>query len=83
MTMFDKKRCLKCKYHGRFQSKSFYSPDEESGLRNIMCDYAKYAKQTCLHSVGREVVDRRGEDPKDCKLFEKGPRPDSIKRPRT
>lgn len=77
MTMFDKKRCLKCKYHGRFQNKS------ESGLRNIMCDYAKYAKQTCLHSVGREVVDRRGEDPKDCKLFEKGPRPDRITRSRT
>ena len=70
MPMFNKKKCAKCKYHGSFSTKAYHST-EDGVLRNMTCDYSKYANQTCLHSVGHTVVDRRGSDPNDCKLFER------------
>ena len=72
MTYIDKNLCLKCQYHGYLGSKSdSYGSNRNS---NVMCDYAKYVKRTCLRKVGVDVIDMRGTDPKHCKLFVKGPR---------
>lgn len=71
---YNKKKCVKCKYHGYFGSKS-YGTSDETFKRSIMCDYAKYTKRTCLYSNHGEVKDRRGDDPNHCLLFKSGERP--------
>ena len=72
---FNKKKCEQCKYHGYFGSKSqnAYSSNE-AALNHVMCEYAKCNKTTCLRLVGKELVDLRGSDYNNCKLFEKGKR---------
>jgi hypothetical protein len=71
---YNKKKCVKCKYHGYFGSKSYVTSDESAG-RFIMCDYAKYTGRTCLYSEHGKVKDRRGVDSNNCKLYEPGNRP--------
>ena len=75
--MFNKKRCAKCKWRGYLGSYAIRGSEEAHG-RHVICDYAKYHNCTCLYSAGREVKDRRGDDPNHCKLFETGPRPDGY-----
>lgn len=74
--MFDKSKCKQCKFHGYFGSKSGASYNSE--YNHIMCDYAKYNKRTCLRKQGTSVIDIRGDDPKNCKLFIKGRRPEEM-----
>ena len=56
--MFNLKRCKKCKYHGGISS-------------DICCDYSRTGT-TALKKVGNKVIDMRGEDPDNCKLYVKG-----------
>ena len=39
-----------------------------------MCDYSSISQQSCLYDANGVTVDRRGDDPKHCKLFEAGQR---------
>lgn len=57
--MFNKAKCKKCKYHGR-------------GFSGVVCYYSVYKNKSCLYRDGKEVKDRRGRDPNECLLFEKG-----------
>lgn len=57
--MFNKAKCKKCKYHGR-------------GFSGVVCYYSVYNNRACLYRDGKEVKDRRGQDPNECLLFEKG-----------
>lgn len=64
---FDRKQCMKCKYHGTIGSRTM-------GNHNcICCDYAILAGEACLKRVGVDgyVYDRRG-DGGECQLFEAG-----------
>lgn len=64
---FDKKKCKRCKYRGRgtgYIVKTGFSP--------IHCDYARTNDQTCLTRIGKDVIDRRGNDYNNCLLFEEG-----------
>ena len=70
--MVDKKLCAKCKYHGYFAYKGPSNVSEEFLHNHIMCDYSKYEKRTCLYDSNGVTVDRRGDDPSQCKLFVKG-----------
>lgn len=58
--MFDKKKCGECKYHTLFGHMG------ANINKNICCDYALKTGQTCLTKDGE---DRRGNDPKHCKLY--------------
>lgn len=64
---FDRKQCMKCKYHGTIGSRTM-------GNHNcICCDYALLAGEACLKRAGVDgyVYDRRG-DGGECQLFEEG-----------
>lgn len=68
--MYDKKKCKSCRWHGYFGAK-------DQGGNNICCDYGILARQgTCLRKIGQngETIDRRGNDPDNCLLYEKGER---------
>ena len=56
--MRDKNQCRKCKYRGGGDD-TFH----------MFCNYAFIADQTCLHKVDGKIVDRRGNDPNNCKCF--------------
>lgn len=71
---FNKKKCEECKFHGYFGSKSGAS--NNYSVNHIMCDFAKYNKMTCLRRNGKSVIDLRGDDPENCKLYIKGKRPE-------
>ncbi len=57
----NKKVCEKCKYRGVF-----------IGNKSIHCYYAGLTSETCLKLVDKKVIDRRGNDPNNCLLFEEG-----------
>ena len=56
--MFNKKKCKNCIYSTYFNSR-------------LGCGYFIHGpeKRTCLHFEGDKLVDRRGDDPKNCKLY--------------
>lgn len=64
---FDKKKCKRCKYHARGAGYVV-----KTGLSPVHCDYARAHDQICLTRVGKEVIDRRGNDFNNCLLFEEG-----------
>ena len=73
--MFNKKKCRKCKYHsyvGHAVQRGEYTGDYRDN--QVVCFYSIRSKSGhgCLHRVGKEVIDRRGTDPENCKLFEEG-----------
>lgn len=73
MPKFDKSRCLKCVF--RLEDTSGYSTKNARGdTVTLVCNYAGVTGHTCLHTVGKKVVDKRGDDYNDCKLFKKGER---------
>ena len=39
---------------------------------SIYCDYCCVTGHTCLQRVGSEIIDTRGDDYHNCKLYEKG-----------
>lgn len=58
------KQCKKCIYRGVWNS----------GLFKMFCNYSLVTRHTCLtiDEKTRQTIDRRGDDPNDCKLFEEG-----------
>lgn len=67
---FDKKKCLKCKWHGT----GIGYPVKISEIRHdvIHCNWSSYNDSACLKMVNGEVIDIRGDDYHHCKLFEEG-----------
>nr|DAS37244.1 MAG TPA: hypothetical protein [Caudoviricetes sp.] len=58
--MYNKAKCKKCKYHGKLSSIGAY------------CYYSVIKNEACLYRKGKETIDRRGGDPNNCLLYEKG-----------
>lgn len=65
---FDKKKCLKCKYHGLGVG---YSVKASNGtFKRVFCDYSGITDSTCLKpGPNHTVIDLRGDDYKNYKLF--------------
>ena len=57
--MFNKKKCANCIYKGGAVDNEY----------TMFCNYAFIADQTCLHRVGKEIVDRGGTDSEHCLLY--------------
>ena len=67
---FDKKKCAKCKYHGT--GCGGYPVTTKSRIISIYCNYCN-GDDTCLKRLDSgEVIDQRGDDYYNCKLFEEG-----------
>lgn len=62
-TKFNKEMCKQCRFHGRISG-------VDTGT--VFCNYASLNDTTCLYRKGRHVVDMRGYDHDNCKLFEAG-----------
>ena len=73
MTVFNKEKCVKCKYHN-YLSNLTGTSTRDYKIKHCFCNRAVLTKETCLKRIGKEVVDRRGTDPDNCKLFEEGKR---------
>ena len=72
MSKFNKRKCAKCKYRCTF---SGANTGFKVSARNIGCYYGVISNTgTCLHLVNGKIIDRRGDDYDNCKLFEKGNR---------
>ena len=67
---FNLDKCVQCRFHGT-------GAGYPVGSRHlpIFCNYAGIKDKTCLCLIKGEVVDRRGDDPNNCQLFEKGKAP--------
>ena len=64
--MYDKTRCRSCKWRGWLGD-------------NLACLYSFKTFDTCIARNGDKVEDIRGDDPGNCKLYEKGkPAPSAI-----
>ena len=63
MSKFNKKKCKKCKWHGRLCS---------GGQSGIYCNYSSLHRKSCLKRIGKDVVDVRGSDYDNCLMFEQG-----------
>lgn len=53
--------CKDCKYRGG-KGKAYYKT----------CDYSLKTDKTCLYEVNGVLIDRRGDDPNKCNLYERG-----------
>lgn len=60
--MRNKRKCKKCIYHGGSIGRK----------SSITCDYSGKTDTTCLTLENGKVVDRRGNDMNNCKLFDDG-----------
>lgn len=68
---FDKNKCLKCKYH--IERLGGYHAKRVGREVSVMCNYLGATGHSCLTLDDNGVkIDRRGEDHKDCKLYQKG-----------
>lgn len=60
LSVFDKRRCRKCKYYSK-----------TSGAES--CSYSLWTNNTCLQKLpDGSITDRRGDDPKHCRLYKTG-----------
>jgi hypothetical protein len=76
---WDKAKCYKCKYHTYMgnlaDNRKPYDKLSSFERGNIACYRSVIANQSCLVAVGRKVIDRRGDDYKNCKLYEPATEP--------
>ena len=68
---FQKNKCIKCKYHTK-QVSGAYQARVGGKTIPVACDYSTVTGRTCLTEVNGKIVDRRGNDYYNCKLFVKG-----------
>ena len=67
---FDKFKCYKCKYHGMGVG---YSIRVNGKVLKVHCNYCGINKSSCLRKQeDGTVIDIRGNDFSNCKLFEEG-----------
>lgn len=72
--MFNKKRCEKCEYGMKYSGIQVMSRGKEHEPNGYLCGYCILTNNTCLTVEKGKVIDRRGEDPGNCKIFKKGTR---------
>lgn len=58
--MRNKEQCRKCKWSG----------GKQDGMQTLFCNYASQNDHTCLQRKGSKIVDIRGNDKRNCLLFE-------------
>ena len=67
---FNKKRCMKCMYHGKGSGSH---GTQAKGTHGIYCNYASITGHTALQSLTTyQSYDTRGDDFYNCLLFEEG-----------
>ena len=66
MSKFNKQKCRNCVY-GRLMG------------TKIICNFATVTDTTCLHIEEDKVVDYRGSDYNNCKLYKRGKAIDNQK----
>lgn len=67
-TKFDRKKCLTCIYRGGSQGSC-------TSIKNLHCNYSGIMTATCLKRIPNkdgEIMDIRGKDYDNCRLYEKG-----------
>jgi len=68
---FNKSKCLQCKYRCTFSGGAGLKVSPQ----NVACYYGALSQTgTCLRLVNKQIVDIRGDDYNNCKLYEKGTR---------
>lgn len=73
MSKFNKAKCAKCKFRCNVSASA--GAEYKQSNRNIGCYYGELShKGTCLQIQDGKLVDRRGDDYNNCKLYEKGNR---------
>ena len=69
---FSKRKCLDCIYH-TLTSQGYPTRIKQGNkyhTLNVACNYCELTKQTCLClDGGKNIVDKRGNDYNNCKLF--------------
>ena len=74
----DKSLCWTCKYHtlfnGNIPDNKKYSELTDLQKSSIACYRSVVTGETCMKSVGKKLVDSRGDDMSKCKLWEKDDR---------
>ena len=78
---FDKKKCVRCIYHG--VGKCGHSVRLlNGGTERVHCNYSGVTDSTCLKPApNNTVVDMRGDDFNNCKLFVEGARLEGKQQP--
>lgn len=67
---FDKKKCLRCKHHGT--GCGGHPVQTKTRVISVYCNYAD-DNRTCLKRLENgEIIDQRGNDYYNCKLYEEG-----------
>lgn len=67
----NKVKCLDCKYHGFLYCCAEGNFTYEG--KTVACMYSANARDEGVLVIRNgKVIDRRGNDPDDCKLFERG-----------
>jgi hypothetical protein len=66
---FSKRKCLRCKYHGI--GCGGYTTIKNGKSVQVYCNYS-VTEDTCLKLVDGKVIDQRGDDYYNCKLFSEG-----------
>lgn len=68
---FNKRKCLKCKYHSRLSQGYSVRVGHES--IHVICNFATVTGITCLKpDSNNSTTDLRGEDYDNCMLFVEG-----------
>ena len=67
MTKFNRRKCMKCKYHGNTASDT-----QAKSVTQVYCNYLSLTGRTCLKSYKGVTIDRRGYEFDNCLLFEEG-----------
>ena len=73
LAKYNKKKCLKCMYHGEHCGTGWTVEDEEGRTHVIYCNYAMITNSTCLQPKSTyKTYDLRGNDYNNCLLFKEG-----------
>ena len=70
ITMFNKEKCRKCKYYSVLDGGWYDNGSDD----RIFCNYSSCTGNTCTKRQNGKIIDIRGNDPENCKLFESGKR---------
>lgn len=70
-TKFDTEKCKKCQFRGLISGATKQRTLKNTA--NIICNYSGVTGITCLYAERpNKIIDRRGDDRENCKLFKEG-----------
>lgn len=66
--LFDREKCYRCKWSGRMAG---MAGSKYSKIKNTICSYGTLSPgmRTCLRKTEDGIIDIRGDDPENCKLY--------------